>query len=46
MTGRRSDLVVDVGGALGRDFLHDVDWGAIVPADALVVTAEGALGTT
>ena len=43
MTVRRSDLVVDVGGALGRDFLHDVDGGSVVPADALVVTAESAL---
>lgn len=38
-----SDLVVNVGRALGRHLLHYVHWVPIVPADLLVVGAEDAV---
>lgn len=40
-----SDLVVDVGRALGRHLLHDVDGVSVVPAHLLVVRAEDAVSS-
>lgn len=39
--GAVSYFVVDIGWALWRHLLHDVDRVSVVPADFLVVRAEG-----
>lgn len=40
-----SNLVVDVGRALRRHFLHDINWVAVVPTDLLIVWAEDAVSS-